>query len=85
MGVEIGRFVAGGTIEVRFISRFPGLRLLQQPGAGRALISRFFVASSPRSGLVDSRQTFALARQLHAIGGQDLRGNTFRMGERWRG
>jgi hypothetical protein len=50
MAVEIGRFSQrrGRWRHHRspFHSRFPGLRLLQQPGVGRALISRFFVASA---------------------------------------
>jgi hypothetical protein len=69
MGVEIGRSFAtprspGGTIEVRFISRFPGLRLLQ-PGAGRALNSRFFVASAPvRDLLVRAKDLLERAKHL---------------------
>jgi hypothetical protein len=56
MGVEIGRLSQrrGRWRHHRspFISRFPGLRLIQQPGAGRALNSRFLVAENPRADLL---------------------------------
>ena len=56
MGVEISRLSQrrGRWRHHRspFISRFPGLRLIQQPGAGRALNSRFLVAENPRADLL---------------------------------